>query len=80
MMTHGRVENVQILLFDISEGNDYIRRIAKQNPNKQSILSQVQKKEQYKDLVLSCLGEEIDTYMSTGKLYAKSPNSDSFFR
>lgn len=80
MMTHGRVENVQILLFDISEGNDYIRRIAKQNPNKQSILSQVQKKEQYKDLVLSCLGEEIDTYMSTGKLYVKSPNSDSFFR
>lgn len=80
MMTHGRVENVQILLFDISEGNDYIQRIAKQKPNKQSILSQVQKKEQYKDLVLSCLGEEIDTYMSTGKLYVKSPNSDSFFR
>ena len=80
MMTHGRVENVQILLFDISEGNDYIRRTAKQKPNKQSILSQVQKKEQYKDLVLSCLGEEIDTYMSTGKLYVKSPNSDSFFR
>ena len=80
MMTHGRVENVQILLFDIYEGNDYIRRIAKQKPNKQSILSQVQKKEQYKDLVLSCLGEEIDTYMSTGKLYVKSPNSDSFFR
>ena len=52
---------------------DYIRKIAKQKPNKQSILSQLQKKEQCKDLALSCLGEEIDTYLSTGKLCVKSP-------
>ena len=69
MMADGRLENIQIFFSDITESIDYIRKIAKQKPNKQSILSQLQKKEQYKDPVLSCLGEEIDTYLSTGKLY-----------
>ena len=78
-MADGRVENIQILFSDKAEGIDYIRKIAKQKPNKQSILSQLQKKEQYKDIALSCLGEEIDTYLSTGKLCVKSPNSDSLF-
>ena len=63
-----RCENVQILFFDIAEGVDYIRRIAKQKPNKQRILSQLQKKEQYKDLALSWLGKEIDIYLPTKKL------------
>ena len=53
---------------DIAESADYIQRIAKQKPNKQSILSQLQKKEQYKDLALSWLRKEIDIYLSTGKL------------
>ena len=57
-----------ILSSDIAESADYIQRIAKQKPNKQSILSQLQKKEQYKDLVLSWLRKEIDIYLSTGKL------------
>ena len=39
----------------------------------------MQKKEQYKDLALSCLGEEIDFFLSIGKLYVISPNSDSLF-
>ena len=79
MMVDGHVENVQILLSDISESIDYIRRIAKHKPNKQIILSRLRKKDQYKDLVLSYLGEEIDMYLSTGKFYIKSPNSDSLF-
>ena len=57
-----------ILSSDIAESADYIHRIAKQKPNKQSILSQLQKKEQYKDLALSWLRKEIDIYLSTGKL------------
>ena len=57
-----------ILSSDIAESADYIQRIAKQKPNKQSILSQLQKKEQYKDLALSWLRKEIDIYLSTGKL------------
>ena len=32
------------------------------------MLSQLQKKEQYKDLALSCLGEDFDIYQSTEKL------------
>lgn len=48
-----RCESVIILSSDIAESADYIQRIAKQKPNKQSILSQLQKKEQYKDLALS---------------------------
>lgn len=48
-----RCESVIILSSDIAESADYIHRIAKQKPNKQSILSQLQKKEQYKDLALS---------------------------
>ena len=39
----------------------------------------MQKKDQYKDLALSYLGEEIDMYLSTGMFYIKSPNSDSLF-
>ena len=38
----------------------------------------MKKKEQYKDLALSFLGQEIDIDLSTGK-YVKSPNSDSLF-
>ena len=41
-MTDRRVENIQILFSDKAEGIDYIRKIAKQKPNKQSILSQLQ--------------------------------------
>ena len=78
-MADGRVENVQILFSDMAESIDYIRIIAKQKPNKQSILSQLQKKEQYKDPALSCLGQKVDTYLSTGNLYVKCPNSDSLF-
>ena len=63
-----RCESVIILSSDIAESADYIQRIAKQKPNKQSILSQLQKKEQYKDLALSWLRKEIDIYLSTGKL------------
>lgn len=48
-----RCESVIILSSDIAKSADYIQRIAKQKPNKQSILSQLQKKEQYKDLALS---------------------------
>ena len=48
-----RCESVIILSSDIAESADYIQRIAKQKPNKESILSQLQKKEQYKDLALS---------------------------
>ena len=48
-----RCESVIILSSDIAESADYIQRIANQKPNKQSILSQLQKKEQYKDLALS---------------------------
>ena len=62
---------IQLSLFD------FIGRIAKRKPNKHSILSQLQKKEQNKDLALSYLGKEIDIYLPTGKLYVKSPNSDS---
>ena len=69
MIADGRVENVQIL-FCI---------IAKRKPNKPSILCQLQKKEQCKYLALSCLGEEIDIYLSTGKLYVKSLNRGSLF-
>ena len=78
MMADGRVENLQILFSDIAESIDYIRKIARQKPTKQSILSQLLKKEQYKDLALPCLREEIDIYLSTGK-YVESPNSDSLF-
>ena len=76
-MADGRVENIQILFSDIAKSIYYIRKIAKQKPRRQIILSQLQKKEQYKDL--ACLGEEINIYLSTGKLYVKSPNSDSLF-
>ena len=38
----------------------------------------MQKKEQNKDLALSYLGKEINIYLPTGKLYVKSPNSDSW--
>ena len=55
------------------------RRSAKQKPNKQSILSQLQKKKQYKDITLSCLGEDVDNYLLAWKLYVKSSNSDSLF-
>ena len=81
-MADGSVENMQILFSDIAEGIDYIRRIAKKKPSKQSILSQLQKKEQYKNLALSCLGllgKEIDIYLSTEKLYVKSSNRNSLF-
>ena len=46
MMTDGRVENIQILFSDIAESIDYIWKFANEKPNKQSILSQLQKKEQ----------------------------------
>ena len=41
-MTDGRVENIQILFSDKAEGIDYIRKIEKQKPSKQTILSQLQ--------------------------------------
>ena len=62
MMADRCVGSVQFLFSDIAESIDYIWRIAKQKPNKQSILSQLQNKKHYKDLSLSCLGEEIDIY------------------
>ena len=79
MMADGCVKNLQILFSDIAGSIDYIRRSAKQKPNKQSILSQLQKKKQYKDITLSCLGEDVDNYLLAWKLYVKSSNSDSLF-
>ena len=79
MMADGCVKNLQILFSDIAGSIDYIWRSAKQKPNKQSILSQLQKKKQYKDITLSCLGEDVDNYLLAWKLYVKSSNSDSLF-
>ena len=79
MMADGCVKNLQILFSDIAGSIDYIWRSAKQKPNKQSILSQLQKKKQYKDITLSCLGEDVDNYLLAWKLYVKFSNSDSLF-
>ena len=79
MMADGCVKNLQILFSDIAGSIDYIWRSAKQKPNKQSILSQLQKKKQYKDITLSCLGEDVDNCLLAWKLYVKFSNSDSLF-